>query len=202
MTILLHDVAHILGLAVEGEAIVVDTRQLEKWSLEADTRALMGLDHDDPSLSTWYRGYGLLGVAALTHLKESGPPAREAQCYLLLLLGSTLFVDRCWIYDHFPTLRPSRLEPRELEQGHAGAFRWRGISPQSTKKRDAQMLAYYRQEIDSLTPQAVSWTPYGQSPHLTVRCTLYQDLLRFAEIVEPYEPTRCLRQLGYVQSVP
>ncbi|CAI0402022.1 unnamed protein product [Linum tenue] len=61
------------------------------------------------------------------------------------------------------------------------------------------MLAYYRQAIDSLTPQSVSWTPYGHSPHLTVRRTLYQGLLRFAEIAEYYDPTRCLRQLGYVQ---
>ncbi|CAI0475339.1 unnamed protein product [Linum tenue] len=53
-----------------------------------------------------------------------------------------------------------------------------------------------------MTPQSVCWTSYGQSPHLTVRRTLYQGLLRFAEIVEPYDPTRCLRQLGYVQSVP
>ncbi|CAI0545873.1 unnamed protein product [Linum tenue] len=64
------------------------------------------------------------------------------------------------------------------------------------------MLAYYRQAIDSLTPQSVSWTPYGRSPHLTVRRTLYQGLPRFAEIAEYYDPTRCLRQLGYVQGVP
>ncbi|CAL1355565.1 unnamed protein product [Linum trigynum] len=36
MTILLHDVAHILGLAIKGEAMVVDLRQLEKWALDAD----------------------------------------------------------------------------------------------------------------------------------------------------------------------
>ncbi|CAL1355321.1 unnamed protein product [Linum trigynum] len=36
--ILLHDVAHIIGLAVEGEAMVVDPRQLEKWALETDIR--------------------------------------------------------------------------------------------------------------------------------------------------------------------
>ncbi|CAL1370871.1 unnamed protein product [Linum trigynum] len=104
MTILLHDVAHILGLAVEGEAFVVDPSQLEKWALEADIRALLGLDRDDSeygaqvgevaSLSRWYRGFGLLGVGSLTHLQQSGPPARETQCYLLLLLGSTLFIDK------------------------------------------------------------------------------------------------------------
>ncbi|CAI0446193.1 unnamed protein product [Linum tenue] len=131
--------------------------------------------------------YRQLGIASRAESKG------VAGCLTLL---------QCWIYDHFPTLRPRRLEPRELEQGQAGAFRWRGISPHSTKKRDAQMLAYYRQAIDTLTPQLVCWTPYGQSPHLTVRHTLYQGLLRFAEIVEPYDPTRCLRQLGYVQSVP
>ncbi|CAI0581661.1 unnamed protein product [Linum tenue] len=84
--------------------MVVDQRQLEKCALEADIRALLGLDRDEDeygaqvgevaSLSRWYRGFGLLGVGTLTHLQQSGPPAREAQCYLLLLLGSTLFVDK------------------------------------------------------------------------------------------------------------
>ncbi|CAL1369377.1 unnamed protein product [Linum trigynum] len=79
MTILLHDVAHILGLVVEGEVMVADSRQLEKWSLEADMQALLGLDRDDldhgaqvrevARESKWYRGYGLLEVAALTHLQ-------------------------------------------------------------------------------------------------------------------------------------
>ncbi|CAI0451906.1 unnamed protein product [Linum tenue] len=32
-------------------------------------------------------------LAALAHLQEFGSPAREAQCSLLLLLGSTLFAD-------------------------------------------------------------------------------------------------------------
>ncbi|CAL1388378.1 unnamed protein product [Linum trigynum] len=58
--------------------MVVDPRQLEKWALETDIRALLGLDRDDSK-------YGV---------QQSGPPAREAQCYLLLLLGSTLIVDK------------------------------------------------------------------------------------------------------------
>ncbi|CAL1393130.1 unnamed protein product [Linum trigynum] len=68
--------------------MVADPRQLEKSSLEVDMRALLGLDGDDLDHgaqvgevardSKWYRGYGLLGVLALTHLQESGPPAREA----------------------------------------------------------------------------------------------------------------------------
>ncbi|CAL1382404.1 unnamed protein product [Linum trigynum] len=84
--------------------MVADPRQLENRSLEDDMRALLGLDRDDldhgaqvgevSRESKWYRGFGFLGVAALTHLQEFGPPARETQCYLLLLLGSTLFVDK------------------------------------------------------------------------------------------------------------
>ncbi|CAI0389131.1 unnamed protein product [Linum tenue] len=213
---------------------------MEKCALEADIRALLGLDRDEDeygaqvgevaSLSRWYRGFGLLGVGALTHLQQSGPPAREAQCYLLLLLGSTLFVDkskdRVSAVVNLFVKRPDMLGEyawgagalaylyRQLGiasrsvgamragAGQAGAFWWRGTAPRSSKKRDAQMLAYYRHAIDSLTPQSVSWTPYGHSPHLTVRCTLYQGLLRFAEIAEYYDPTRCLRQLGYVPGVP
>ncbi|CAL1388163.1 unnamed protein product [Linum trigynum] len=58
--------------------MVVDLRQLEKWALETDIRALLGLDRDDSdygaqvgevaSLSRWYRGFDLLGVGALTYL--------------------------------------------------------------------------------------------------------------------------------------
>ncbi|CAL1378025.1 unnamed protein product [Linum trigynum] len=78
MTILLHDVAHILNIAVEGEVMVADPRQLEKRSLEDDMRALLGLDRDDldhraqvgqvARESKWYRGFGLLGVPTLAHL--------------------------------------------------------------------------------------------------------------------------------------
>ncbi|CAI0444544.1 unnamed protein product [Linum tenue] len=51
--------------------------------------------------------YRQLGIASRAEAKG------VAGCLTLL---------QCWIYGHFPTLRPSRLEPRELERGqeHSG----------------------------------------------------------------------------------
>ncbi|CAI0626099.1 unnamed protein product [Linum tenue] len=107
---------------------------------------------------TWEAGtlaylYRQLGFASRAQAKG------VAGCLTLL---------QCWIYDHFPTLRPSRLEPRQLEQREAGTLKWRGISPHLTKKKNTLLLSYYRQTIDSLTPQQVVWTPYGLPPHLSV----------------------------------
>ncbi|CAA0811532.1 Unknown protein, partial [Striga hermonthica] len=48
----------------------------------------------------------------------------------------------------------------------------------------------------------VNWLPYERKPHEVEPRTLYFGYLRYRDIVEPYMPLRCLRQLGYVQIVP
>lgn len=44
--------------------------------------------------------------------------------------------------------------------------------------------------------------PYGQESSVAVQRTLYTGLIRYRDIIEPYMPYRCVRQLGYVQCVP
>ncbi|CAI0446190.1 unnamed protein product [Linum tenue] len=229
----------------------VDPRQLEKWALEADIRALLGLDRDNSeygaqvgevaNLSRWYRGFGFLGVGALTHLQQSGPPAREAQCYLILLLGSTLFVDKskdrvsavvnlfvkrpdmlgeyawgaralaylyrqlqlgvatragskglcgcltllqAWIYEYFPLFRPSQL-PQSPDAPRASSW----ISPRLPGGDDARhRLALYRLLLDELSADDVTWTPYGRDGY-----TYITGIIHFSDIVEGYDPARCLR---------
>ncbi|CAI0457313.1 unnamed protein product [Linum tenue] len=75
------------------------------------------------------------GAGALAYLYRQLGIASRAEAKGV---SGCLTLLQCWIYDHFPTLRPTRLEPRELEQGQAGAFRWRGTAPRSSKRRDAQ----------------------------------------------------------------
>jgi len=48
----------------------------------------------------------------------------------------------------------------------------------------------------------VNWTPFGVIHPDTVDRRLYTGLIRYREMVESYNPLRCLRQFGYIQSIP
>ncbi|CAI0401806.1 unnamed protein product, partial [Linum tenue] len=57
------------------------------------------------------------GAGALAYLYRQLGSASQAEAKGV---AGCLTLLQCWIYDHFPTLRPSRLEPRHLEQGKTG----------------------------------------------------------------------------------
>ncbi|CAI0559163.1 unnamed protein product [Linum tenue] len=46
------------------------------------------------------------------------------------------------------------------------------------------------------------WLPYGHNPGQVVPRSLYRGVIRFGDVTEFYDPTRCLRQFGYRQVVP
>ncbi|CAA0841376.1 Unknown protein, partial [Striga hermonthica] len=48
----------------------------------------------------------------------------------------------------------------------------------------------------------VNWLPYGRNPADMEARTPYGGCIRYRDIVEPYNPLRLLRQLGYVQRIP
>ncbi|CAI0542311.1 unnamed protein product [Linum tenue] len=205
MTILLHDVHHILGVPVDGERMSVDTGEM--LTLDVDMCELLGMTKGQISMgakrpggrerAAWYNGHGLLGDEALQYVRMHGTASREAQCYLLLLLGSTLFVDKSKdrvkavvnLFLKNPELvnglRPSQLKPRDVPDGQPFASRWRGIPPLASYKRDNHLVHHYREAIDNLTARQVDWTPYGQSPHIKLRRSLYSGgVISFADVSE------------------
>lgn len=48
----------------------------------------------------------------------------------------------------------------------------------------------------------IDWLPYGIDPAIMVPRTLYMGTIACHDIVEPYMPMRCLRQLGRQQCIP
>ena len=48
----------------------------------------------------------------------------------------------------------------------------------------------------------VSWMPYDVDPAAVIPRTKYQGLIMYRDIIEPYMPSRVVRQLGRVQSIP
>ncbi|KAK9743265.1 hypothetical protein RND81_03G227400 [Saponaria officinalis] len=108
----------------------------------------------------------------------------RATAYLAVLLGSTVFVDKSGDRLRaaiFPLLGDMRTIPK---------FR-----------QDIESLRSYRRRIDALTPGMVEWLPFGFQDEHTSRST-FSGLLRFMQVIEPYQPDRCLRQFGYLQVIP
>ena len=94
MTIMLHDVAYILGLAIEGNEVDMVS---DSASLQMDFQELLGLSGEQMLLkprAAWENG----GVAVKTVYDRCYLLERTAQVqfrgYMVALLGSTLFVDK------------------------------------------------------------------------------------------------------------
>ncbi|CAI0456171.1 unnamed protein product [Linum tenue] len=245
MTILLHDVFHILRIPVDGELL---SRGCDSFP------GFLGLTMDDlVRLVDIDRG-----KSVTTHVHQHRNKDSEVKHYLLCLLGSILFMDKtrdrgvldtinlfvrdhervkryawgvgtlaylyrqlgvasramsyavggcltllqAWIYEYFPSLRPTGYEPPTLKDGEALAFRWKGARLEGGHRPDAKQLQYYRLMLDELTAEDVTWLPYGQNPGQVVPLSLYHGVIRFGDVGEMYDPGRCLRQFGYRQVVP
>ncbi|CAI0459178.1 unnamed protein product [Linum tenue] len=102
MTILLHDVQYLLQIPVEGRLMSRTSAQLDHP--EVGLCALLGMNSEQlrqvseapgfASRGKWYEKGGFLAEMASRYLQVNGTHVTEAQSYLLLMLGSTLFVDK------------------------------------------------------------------------------------------------------------
>ncbi|XP_021760649.1 protein MAINTENANCE OF MERISTEMS-like [Chenopodium quinoa] len=94
MTIMLHDVQYILGLPVEGDAVV---EQSGVASLKADFQNFLGIGADKlvaKPASIWNNGRVSSQAIYERCLAERGDVDIKVQGFLLLVLGSTIFVDK------------------------------------------------------------------------------------------------------------
>ncbi|CAI0475428.1 unnamed protein product, partial [Linum tenue] len=108
---------------------------------------------------------------------------------------------QCWIYEYFPSFRPSHFEPVVVGLDEASVARWFGQQAPGSVVEPSVRLAFYRRALDSLTPSDVAWAPFHKRPHQAVRRPLYTGVIWFANMSEFYDPARCLRQFGYQQMV-
>ncbi|KAL9246954.1 hypothetical protein vseg_020432 [Gypsophila vaccaria] len=93
--------------------------------------------------------------------------------------------------------RPSM--PTLVAEGQPLAMSWVG-APRF--EADNKMLGAYRQQLDGLTAESVRWLPYGPRPDRAHPRTLFSGCNRYMDIVEAYQPDRCMQQFGYVQIIP
>ncbi|XP_065849566.1 protein MAIN-LIKE 1-like [Euphorbia lathyris] len=249
MTIMLHDVWHILRIPVEGQMV---TSNKGSHFLQAICMMLLGFTRKE-LLSLHYRDGRVYASSVIEMCSTKGIAESEAIGWMWLMLGSTLFVDKsvdriqaacllevhdglndvtgyswgsaalaylyrqlgiasrgdcgqitgcltllqAWIYEYFPCFRPQR-EGVPVGPDVPRARMWSSRSMEKSEDR----LSTFRFRLDRLTAKEVMWMPYGPDVVSRTPRTTYTGWIRYRDVMEPYMPGRCLRQLGYVQTVP
>ncbi|XP_050229219.1 protein MAINTENANCE OF MERISTEMS-like [Mercurialis annua] len=112
-------------------------------------------------------------------------------------LTGCLTLLQTWIYEYFPCFRPQR-ERLLIESHLPRASSWSATASDCSATR----LRSLRARLDTLTAEEITWLPFGGEPAATIEHTAYYGWIAYRDIVEPYMPSRVLRQLGYVQTVP
>ncbi|XP_065864128.1 protein MAINTENANCE OF MERISTEMS-like isoform X2 [Euphorbia lathyris] len=134
------------------------------------------------------------GSAALAYLYRHLGIASRGDCGQIT---GCLTLLQAWIYEYFPCFRPHR-EGVTVDPDLPRASMWPSIALEKTDDR----LRSYRVRIDRLTADEVMWMPYGPDAITGTPRTTYTGWIRYRDVIEPYMPGRCLRQLGYVQTIP
>ncbi|XP_065851219.1 protein MAINTENANCE OF MERISTEMS-like [Euphorbia lathyris] len=134
------------------------------------------------------------GSAALAYLYRHLGIATRGDCGQMTGCMTLL---QSWIYEYFPCFRPHR-EAVTVDPDLPRASLWPSISMEKSDER----LRAFRARLDVLTADEVMWMPYGPDAITETPRTLYSGWIRYRDVIEPYMPGRCLRQLGHVQTIP
>ncbi|KAK9672001.1 hypothetical protein RND81_12G069300 [Saponaria officinalis] len=183
ISIMLHDVYHIVGIRVDGRKVFVNGVVEEEE----------GSRREDACLKT----------RRLRTVVESGNQHDSLMAYMMMLLGQTLFLDKLgdraiarmlgWFDDLSVISEGYYVKDRPLVEAWSHVPRFKG---------DRALLEQHRQRLDGLRAEYVAWSPYGFHPDRDCRTTLYSGLIRVHDIVEAYQLDCCLRQFGYCKTIP
>ncbi|XP_075663205.1 serine/threonine-protein phosphatase 7 long form homolog [Castanea sativa] len=207
MTITLQDVEVLLGIPIDGEAIV-GTCAL-RWAVECQqmlgivTNSVMLRDLHNPPRYSW-------GSACLAWLYRELCRATDKNASQI---GGALILVQYWAWSRFPFLCPRMDLPPDGAYGlplPSSPLSIKLVWVVSTKNSPAEIcLVRYRQLLDSMYPNQVVWQPYeAELGHLPTFCVARRDMwtarvpLVCFWLVEKHTPDRVLRQFGMVQEIP
>ncbi|CAI0389843.1 unnamed protein product [Linum tenue] len=169
-----------------GKEIMRSGDRAQVWPLQflGDTRRVRKYSWGSATLAYLYRKLGM---------------ASRADCKGM---GGCLTLLQSWIYEYFPCLRDQKLGTRGLVCGEPFAKKWEGVRIGGGAQLMNERLDHYRQVLDNMTDEFVFWCPFGLRPGEMVSRSLYSGVIRCMSVEEMYDPSRCLRQFGYVQTIP
>ncbi|KAK9725740.1 hypothetical protein RND81_05G165800 [Saponaria officinalis] len=205
ISIMLHDVYHILGIRVDGRKVFVngqtegedeeESSRREDECFKTRVATFLAVDIEDV-VPPIYKGGGLL----TQKLRTSGD--RVIGRILGLLENLSVVSEYAW--------GAATLAYLYRQLGTASRAGARGVSG-CLSLLQAWIYEYFPDfrphkgyyVKDRPLVQAWSHVPrFKGDPTLECRTTLYSGLIRFLDVVEPYQPDRCLRQFGYCQTIP
>ncbi|XP_065871499.1 protein MAINTENANCE OF MERISTEMS-like [Euphorbia lathyris] len=134
------------------------------------------------------------GSAALAYLYRHIGIASRGDCGQIT---GCLTLLQAWIYEYFPCFRP-QWEGVTLDPAMPRACMW----PSIPLEKSGDRLKSYRVWIDELTADEVMWMPYGPDVITHTPRTIYAGWIRYRDVIEPYMLGICLRQLGYMKTIP
>ncbi|XP_074302104.1 serine/threonine-protein phosphatase 7 long form homolog [Silene latifolia] len=194
MSILLHDVAQILGVRVDGNCCKVESNDGTLADPLMYVCGFFGISSEQLRLPLnskkkvpIYKSGGIL-VDAVCETARANCDVVFARGFLVSGVGVDTF---CRQIGPGP---PSAIDPTQPR-----SCSWRSVGPFA---QNAEKLLEYRRLLDRLTCASIRWDPYGPRQEEYHPRTLYAGCIRFMDIAEPYQPDRCLRQFGYVQIIP
>ncbi|KAL8157193.1 hypothetical protein AgCh_002050 [Apium graveolens] len=209
VTITLPDVGVLLGLPLDGDAVISDVTPGPDMSWRSYVAELFGRD-PDPKRHEWIQSSVVLYcfMCSSTELcKTSKKDVDEvAGCLILLQL---------WAWERLPTLAPIRTSSTLFDarfwEGQVAAprgLRW--LHGHSYTSTGCRTLSAIRTLLDGLGPSQFIWQPY--SPDVISELPAYyftgERIWRYCGplicifIVELYYPDGVARQFGLVQTIP
>ncbi|GAB2268156.1 hypothetical protein Dimus_038697 [Dionaea muscipula] len=137
------------------------------------------------------------GAATLTNLYHQLGVASRADTHQI---AGCLILLEAWIYEYFPEFRPATRH--SWTEGQPHVQKWVTRTGQSRVVDQEAALHDYRIQLDRMTADVITWTPFGSTPDRAVPITFFNGIIHCRSITEPYMPDRVLRQFGFVQVPP
>ncbi|CAI0446283.1 unnamed protein product [Linum tenue] len=63
-------------------------------------------------------------------------------------------------------------------------------------------LDHYHRVLDNMTDEFIFRCPFTLRPGEMISHSLYSGVIRCMSVEDMYNPSRCMRQFGYVQTIP
>ncbi|KAK9118732.1 hypothetical protein Scep_016825 [Stephania cephalantha] len=108
-----------------------------------------------------------------------------------------------WMYECLPFLK--RVLPSDYTSDEPHVMKWNHKKNERLYKKQTMLLldhlVSFRLHLDKLRSHEVIWNTTLKGAPLVHDIAFYHGPMKFMDIVEPHNPIRVLRQIGYVQRI-